>query len=117
MTSGHKPLFSLEVNGYIKYDMTVDLLKYDQLLNRYQYFLIQCDRADLLPCNLYLTKLLIDYLLPVIINCLLVNTKCLLDSIRKLDPKLVCFPPTLGIHFVNDYIPMPQYLVNLSSKR
>ena len=88
----------------------------DQFLNLSQYCLIWCDSVDPFSCNLYLTHLLIDYLLPVIIPRFLVNPQCLLDSLGKLDTELVFCPPILGLCFGYDYIPIPQYLGNPLSK-
>ena len=88
--SGHEPCFSLELHAYIKYDMTVDILISDQLLNQSLFFLIRCDYINPFSCNLCVTHLLIECLLPVIIPHFLVNPKCLLGSHGQLDPKLMC---------------------------
>ena len=92
--------------------MTFDLLISDQLLNRSWSWLIQCDSVDPFPCNLHLTLILVECLLPVIIPWFLVSNQVILNSIGHSDPQLVCCPPVLGLHIGYDYIPTPQYLGN-----
>ena len=83
-----------------------------QLLNQYWSCLIRCDSIDPLPWKIYITHLLVECLLPVIIPWFLVSNQVILNSIGHSDPQLVCCPPVLGLHIGYDYIPTPQYLGN-----
>ena len=62
---------------------------FDQTLNQYQSCLLWGDPVKKLPCNLYLTHLLINCPSPVIISCLLVKAQCLLNSCVCLCPLLL----------------------------
>ena len=95
----HKLCFLLEMHTYVKYDMKIDLLMFNQLLHWFQSCLLWGDSVNPLPCNLYLTHLLIEWLLPVIIPRVPVNPQYLLNSPGKSYPKLICRPPIIELHF------------------
>ena len=112
MTARDKTGLPCKVHLDVEYDMALDFLKTDHILDLSGTSLFRRHTILWLPRYSYLTHLLFNGTSPKIGSSFLINRERLLYCLRHFNPELVGRSEIPRLHLGNNPISFPQYIVN-----